>query len=154
LLAPCIEAECGTIDKFIGDAVMAFWNAPEQQIDHADRAFRAALLIRKAIRAENEARAERGERPIRLRVGIHTGPAVIGNIGSTERVNYTAVGDTVNVAQRCEALGKLLGRSDADVTILVSSQTRSALTQSIPMSYAGALPMTRRTGGIEVYHVN
>jgi adenylate cyclase len=153
LLIPCIEAERGTVDKFIGDSVMAFWNAPEQQTDHADRACRAALAIRAAIRSENEARIARGERAIRLRIGIHTGPAVVGNIGSADRVNYTVVGDTVNVAQRCEALGKELEESRADVTILISSRTRSALSQRISMSGARALPMKRRTGGIEVYQV-
>jgi class 3 adenylate cyclase len=154
LLIPCIEAEGGTVDKFIGDSVMAFWNAPEPQIDHADRACRAALAIRVAIRTENEARMKRGERPIRLRVGIHSGPAVIGNIGSAERVNYTVVGDTVNVAQRCQALGKALDKSNADVTVLISSQTRSALRQSLPMIHAGSLPMRRRTGNVEAYLVN
>jgi adenylate cyclase len=153
-LIPCIEAENGTVDKFIGDSVMAFWNAPEQQADHADRACRAALAIRTAIRSENEARIGRGERPIRLRIGIHTGPAVVGNIGSAERVNYTVVGDAVNVAQRCEALGKELAQPHADVTILVSSQTRSALSQRVPMRCAGVLPMKRRTGSIEVYQVD
>jgi adenylate cyclase len=154
LLIPCIEAENGTVDKFIGDSVMAFWNAPEQQANHADRACRAALAIRAAIRTENEARSGRGERPIRLRIGIHTGPAVVGNIGSAERVNYTVVGDTVNVAQRCEALGKELDQPPTDVTILVSSQTRSSLSQRMPMSCTGALPMKRRTGSIEVYQLN
>jgi class 3 adenylate cyclase len=153
LLTPCIEAESGTVDKFIGDSVMAFWNAPEQQADHADRACRAALAIRATIRNENEARARRGERPIRLRIGIHTGPAVVGNIGSAERVNYTVVGDTVNVAQRCEALGKELDQPHADVTILVSSQTRSSLSRPIPSISAGTLPMKRRTGSIEVYQI-
>jgi class 3 adenylate cyclase len=133
---------------------MAFWNAPEPQPDHADRACRAALAIRAKISTENEARTERGERPIRLRIGIHTGPAVVGNIGSAERVNYTVVGDTVNVAQRCEALGKELDQAPADATILVSSQTRSALSQRISISCAGTLPMKRRTGSIEVYQVN
>jgi class 3 adenylate cyclase len=154
LLIPCIEAEGGTVDKFIGDSVMAFWNAPEPQPDHADRACRAALAIRAAVCTENDARCGRGEPPIRLRIGIHTGLAVIGNIGSAERVNYTVVGDTVNVAQRCEALAKELNEPHADVTILVSSQTRSALNEHTPMSYAGALPMKRRTGSIEVYQIS
>ena len=153
LLIPCIEAENGTVDKFIGDSVMAFWNAPEQQADHADRACRAALAIRTAVRSENEARIGRGERPIRLRIGIHTGPAVVGNIGSAERVNYTVVGDTVNVAQRCEALGKQLDQPHADVTILISSQTRLALSQRPSMSCDGVLPMKRRSGRIEVYQI-
>jgi adenylate cyclase len=154
LLIPCIEAEGGTVDKFIGDSVMAFWNAPEPQLDHGDRACRAALAIRAAVSAENDARCGRGERPILLRIGIHTGPAIIGNIGSAGRVNYTVVGDTVNMAQRCEALAKELNQPRADVTILVSAQTRSVLSESMPMSYAGTLPMKRRTGSIEVYQMS
>jgi class 3 adenylate cyclase len=154
LLIPCVAAENGTVDKFIGDSVMAFWNAPEEQADHADRACRAALAIRAAVRHENEGRAARGEQPIRVRIGIHTGPAVVGNIGTADRVNYTVVGDTVNVAQRCEALGKEVNRPHADATILMSAQTCSALSQSMSASYAGALPMKRRTGRIEVYQVN
>src|SRR5258708_16097094 len=133
LLIPCIEAEGGTVDKFIGDSVMAFWSAPEPQPDHADRACRTALAIRAAVSAENDARCGRGEPPIRLRIGIHTGPAVIGNIGSAERVNYTVVGDTVNMAQRCEALAKELNQPRTDVPILVTPPTPSLPTQAPPM---------------------
>jgi adenylate cyclase len=154
LLTACIEAEGGTVDKFIGDSVMTFWNAPDQDDHHTDHAFLAALAILTAIRKENATRLIRGERSIRLRIGIHSGPAVVGNIGSAQRLNYTVVGDTVNVAQRCEVLGKEFDREDAEVTILISSHTRAALRQAILMSYAGSVPMRRRTGSIEAYLVN
>ncbi len=122
LVAECIESESGTIDKYIGDAVMAFWGAPDRMDDHALRAVRAARRITETITADNARRAKKGLRPVRVRVGIHTGPAVVGNIGTAERVNYTIVGDTVNDAQRLEALGHKLD-AGADVTVLMSAET-------------------------------
>lgn len=153
LLTSCIEAEGGMVDKFIGDAVMALWNAPEAQTDHADRACRAALAIRTAIGAENDARTARDEQPIHIRIGVHTGPAVVGNIGSAERVNYTAVGDTINVAQRLEAISSELAQPPAEVVIVVSEAVRAALGHPLPMSHAGALPMKGRSGQIDVYRL-
>jgi adenylate cyclase len=106
LLGRAIEAEGGTIDKYIGDSVMAFWGAPDRQADHAERGCRAALAMAEALRADNARRARKGRAPIRLRIGLHSGPAIVGNIGAPGRINYTLVGDTVNVAQRLEQLGK------------------------------------------------
>ncbi len=122
LLTACIETENGTIDKYIGDAVMAFWGAPDRMDDHAARAVRAARRIAETITADNARRAKKGLRPVRVRIGIHSGPAVVGNIGTAERVNYTIVGDTVNDAQRLEALGHKLD-AGADVTVLMSEVT-------------------------------
>ena len=102
LLAACVEAEDGTIDKFIGNSLMAFWGAPESQPDHAARACRAARAIAAAIIGDNRHRRELGMPPVRIRVGIHTGPAMVGNIGAPGRINYTLVGDIVNIAQRIE----------------------------------------------------
>ena len=119
MLGGAIEAEGGTIDKYIGDSVMAFWGAPDRQADHALRACRAALEIAAAIRADNARRAAKGRGPIRLRIGLHSGPAIVGNIGAPGRINYTLVGDTVNVAQRLEQLGKRYG-SGEDVVIVAS----------------------------------
>lgn len=123
LLANCIEAEGGTVDKFIGDSLMAFWGAPEPVEDHATRALRAGAAIQKAIVAENFQRTATDKLPISVRVGIHTGPAIVGNIGSKSRVNYTVVGDTVNVASRLETLSKDLGIRD-QCAVLVSRETR------------------------------
>jgi adenylate cyclase len=122
LLTACIEGQNGTIDKFIGDAVMAFWGAPDRMEDHPARAVRAARRIAETIAADNARRAKKSLRPVRVRIGIHTGPAVVGNIGTRERVNYTIVGDTVNNAQRLEALGHKLD-AGADVTVLMSAET-------------------------------
>ncbi|MFQ5974312.1 MAG: adenylate/guanylate cyclase domain-containing protein, partial [Alphaproteobacteria bacterium] len=113
LLGASVEAEGGTIDKFIGDALMAFWGAPDEQEDNADRACRAARAIRRAVDRDNVRRQKEGRAPVRLRIGIHTGPVVVGNIGAPGRMNYTIVGDTVNTGQRVEALGKELDTGDA-----------------------------------------
>ena len=82
LLSACVEAEGGTIDKFIGDSVMAFWGAPDRQADHAERACRAALAMARAVRDDNAARTAAGLPPVRMRIGIHTGSVVVGNIGA------------------------------------------------------------------------
>ena len=125
LLSKCIEAEGGTVDKFIGDSMMAFWGAPEPLEDHAARALRAGAAIQEAVVAENFQRTTSDKPPISLRVGIHTGPAIVGNIGSKSRINYTVVGDTVNVASRLESLSKDFEIRDQCV-VLISQETRDA----------------------------
>jgi class 3 adenylate cyclase len=150
LLALCIDAENGTIDKYIGDAIMAFWGAPDRMDDHAARAVRAARRIAETIAADNARRARKGLRPVRVRIGIHTGPAVVGNIGTPERVNYTIVGDTVNDAQRLEALGHKLD-DGADVTVLLSAVTASLAGPAAgAMEDVGAHPLAGAAHEVEV----
>jgi adenylate cyclase len=111
-----IMAHSGTVDKFIGDAIMAIWNAPADDPDHAANACAAALAFQRA-NARLNAEFEREGWPVyRTRCGLHTGEAVVGNIGSEDRMNYTALGATVNLAARLEGLNKSYGTS-----ILVSS---------------------------------
>ena len=126
MVSTCIEAEGGTVDKFIGDAVMAFFGAPEPLPDHASRACRAALAIRTAIGVDNAGRSARNLTTTRVRIGIHTGPVVVGNIGSEDRVNYTIIGDVVNVASRLEGSGKEMGDPEAEVGILASGEVIAA----------------------------
>jgi len=125
LIARCVEAEDGTIDKYIGDSVMAFWGAPSRQEDHAARAIRAIRAIAKAIHSENEVRAAQGEPPVRIRVGLHSGTVIVGNIGAPGRVNYTLVGDPVNIANRIEQLGKEVDPA-AETIVLASDDTVDA----------------------------
>ncbi len=109
VLTEAFLAEGGTIDKFIGDAVMVFWNAPNPQPDHVARACRAALAGRVACEKLNCQFEGEGLKPFFTRFGIHVGEAVVGNLGSTERMNYTALGNTVNLAARLEGLNKQFG---------------------------------------------
>ena len=115
VLTQAFLAEGGTIDKFIGDAVMVFWNAPNPQADHVARACRAALAARAAGEKLNAEFEAEGLAAFITRFGIHVGEAVVGNVGSTERMNYTALGNTVNLAARLEGLNKQVG-----TTILAS----------------------------------
>ena len=108
-LTEAFLAEGGTVDKFIGDAVMVFWNAPNPQPDHVERACRAALAGRLACEKLNSQFETEGLKPFFTRFGIHVGEAVVGNLGSTERMNYTALGNTVNLAARLEGLNKQFG---------------------------------------------
>ncbi len=110
-LTQAFLAEGGTVDKFIGDAVMVFWNAPNPQPDHVERACRAVLAGRLACEKLNAQFETEGLKPFFTRFGIHVGEAVVGNLGSTERMNYTALGNTVNLAARLEGLNKQFGTS-------------------------------------------
>jgi len=118
-LTEAFHAEGGTVDKFIGDSAMVFWNAPHLQPDHVERACRAALAAKAASDALNtQFEAERLP-PFAIRVGIHFGEAVVGNVGSADRMNYTALGNSVNLAARLEGLNKEYGTA-----ILVSEAVR------------------------------
>ena len=153
LLAGGVEAEEGTVDKYIGDSMMAFWGAPVDQPDHAERAFRAALEIASKIRTENAQREIEGLDPIRLRIGLHTGPAVVGNIGAPGRVNYTIVGETVNVAQRIESLSKELHEDTRDAVILISSATIDALGGGLSDFSVGMHVLRGHYGPIEIFRL-
>jgi adenylate cyclase len=146
LVAACIEAEGGTVDKYIGDAVMALWSAIEDQPDHATRAARAARAIARALHADN---AER-EQPVRMRVGLHSGPVVVGNIGTPTRMNYTVVGDTVNTAQRLESLAKDL-LPDAEIAILLSATTGLALPADLEVKSLGRHQLRGRGMTTEIF---
>ena len=151
IVAGCIEAEDGTVDKFIGDSVMAFWGAPDAQADAAERACRAALAIADAIRVENDRRRSEGDAPLGIRIGIHTGSATVGNIGSPGRINYTIIGDAVNVGQRLEQLGKSLFPEGSETAILVSGATAAALGPDLHPTSAGKHLVKGRAGEIDVF---
>ncbi len=153
LIAECVEAEGGTVDKYIGDGVMAFWGAPEDQPDHADRAARAALAIVERIAADNAERVKADLVPVRLRVGIHSGPVVVGNIGAPGRVNYTIIGDTVNTAQRLEQLGKELGH-EVPAIVLTSEQTVALLGGDFAVEALGTQVLRGRSEETSIYRLS
>jgi adenylate cyclase len=115
----------GTLDKFIGDGLMAYFGAPLNDERHAAHAVQCALDMLVALEDLNAERQRRGEAALRIGVGVHSGPAVVGDIGAPARLEYTAVGDTVNTASRLEALTKVHGRP-----ILCSDSTRALTDQA------------------------
>ncbi len=104
-----VNMEHGTIDKFIGDGVMAFWGAPALLEDHAQRSCFAALRIREGMKELNAGWEAAGTRPLNVRIGIHSDAVLVGNIGSKERMSYTVMGDGVNIAARLEGINKEYG---------------------------------------------
>lgn len=144
IVSSCIQNEQGVVDKFIGDAVMAFWGGLAEDSEHAARACRAALAIKSRITADNERRAGRGAAPVRVRVGVHSGEAIVGNIGSPGRANFTIIGDTVNVAERLEAMARKACGADEDVAVLVSAETARLAGDGFRMRPIGVQPVAGR----------
>ncbi|NMA99713.1 MAG: adenylate/guanylate cyclase domain-containing protein [Phyllobacteriaceae bacterium] len=134
-LGAAIVKELGTIDKFMGDAVMAFWNAPAEVDRHALHACRAALGMRAAV----EKLSEEGREPIAIGIGIATGPALVGNMGFEQRFDYSCIGDTVNVASRIEGACKTVAYD-----ILVTRPTADAAPELAYLE-AGALQLKGMT---------
>ena len=116
-----LHAHGATIDKYIGDAIMAFWGAPLAQPDHASRAVACALAMQQRMKSVRKDCAARGWPELEIGIGVASGPVSVGNMGSRYRVAYTVIGDVVNLASRLEGLTRLYG-----VAVLVSPATRAA----------------------------
>ena len=138
--------EEGTVDKFEGDAIMAFWGAPLPQEDQALRACRAALRQQAALAELNQHFADLGLPPLAMRIGLHTGEAVVGNLGSQKRFDYTAIGDTVNLASRLEGLNKFYGTS-----ILASETTRQECGNGVQFREVDLVAVKGRETPVAVY---
>ena len=138
----CIHPTDGTVVKYIGDAIFAFWNAPEPQDDHALRACLAALNFHR-----QEAQAMNGQ-PLITRIGLHTGVANVGNFGSTERVDYTALGENINLASRMEGLNKYLG-----TTLLATGETFAAVTGKVISRFAGRFRLKGFERAVDVHEL-
>jgi len=146
LASEIIVANGGTIDKFIGDAVMAFWGAPQPQSDHALRCCRAALGCRRAIDASGLA-DDLGQ-PLQIRIGINSGRMLVGNIGSELRLNYTVIGDAVNVASRLEGANKSYGTQ-----ILIGEATERLARGAIITREIDSIAVYGREEGFSVYEL-
>ncbi|HVO31643.1 MAG TPA: adenylate/guanylate cyclase domain-containing protein [bacterium] len=137
----------GTLDKFIGDAVMAFWNAPTADPEHARHACAAAVEMLAVLDDMNRAREARGEPAQEMGVGIATGRVIVGAIGAEKRrFNYTAIGDPVNVASRLEGLTKT-----SDYRILVGAETRAHVGDALGFVELGVIPVKGREDGVTVF---
>jgi adenylate cyclase len=141
-----IVANDGTIDKFMGDAVMAFWGAPTAQPDHALLCCRAALLCGQAIKAAGI--ADDTGQPLQTRIGINSGRMLVGNIGSELRLNYTVIGDTVNVASRLEGANKQYGTQ-----ILIGAETQRLVGNAVITREIDSIAVYGRTEGFAVYEL-
>jgi adenylate cyclase len=150
----------GTVDKYIGDAIMAFWNAPVPVEDHPVMACLSAIACQEALR-RLQSGAAKGAPPgraspprpaslfsTRTRIGIHTGDVIVGNMGSEERLNYTAIGDSVNVASRLEGLNKNYGTS-----IIISETTYANVKQAVVARLLDRVAVKGRHGGIQIYEL-
>ncbi len=143
-----ILEEAGTVDKFEGDAIMAFWGAPLDQEDQALRACRAALRQRAALAELNRGFAAQNLPPLRIRIGLHTGEAVVGNLGSVKRFDYTVIGDTVNLASRLEGLNKFY-----ETTIMASEATRAACGEAVEFRELDLVAVKGREAPVRVFEV-
>lgn len=152
ILCEAIDAEGGTVDKFLGDGMMAFFGAPDHLEDHAAAAVRAALRIRQDLAADAKLAASEGRPVFKLRIGIHTGLVTVGNIGGPDRVNYTIIGDTVNVSQRLQGLAKELA-PDQQTAIVISAVTASLVNGGFETEAAGLHSLRGRGEAMEVYLV-
>ncbi len=151
IINQCIEAEGGTIDKYIGDAVMAFWGAPDPQSDHAARACRAALAIRQRLQQAGKTKPD--DPRFRLKISIHCGPLIVGNIGAPGRINYTVVGDTVNTCSRIQDLCVQADDGKSAAIILVSDEITHATDNGFQFEPAGSFQVKGKSMPVNVFRL-
>lgn len=140
--------EGGTLDKYEGDAIIAFWNAPLEVPDHAARACHAAWRCQQRLAARREEFRARTGHELRMRVGLHTGPVVVGNMGSRQRFNYTVLGDAANLASRLEGANKAFGTAT-----MISGVTRAAAAATIAVRDLGAVRVVGRREPVPVFEL-
>jgi len=137
----------GTLDKFIGDAVMAFFGAPLPQEDHAERAVRSAVELLRALEDWNSEREAEGLDRVDVRVAVNSGPVVVGDIGSATRVDYTVLGNTVNVTARLEEHVAKPG------TIVLGESTQAAVADLFPTESLGSVQLKGLSRTIEIFQL-
>lgn len=141
-----IQATGGTVDKYEGDAIIAFWNAPVDQPDHALRGVNAALRCQERLTEMRPVLKERTGKDFRMRIGLNTGPAVVGNLGSHTRFDYTMLGDSVNLAARLESINKQFG-----TYTMLSRFTLDQLGGTVPVRELSRLRVVGKKKAVTVY---
>jgi adenylate cyclase len=139
----------GTLDKIMGDGIMAYFSAPTPVPNHELRAVECAIEMQQAMQAWRSVSEQAGLPPLKVRIGIHSGEAVVGDIGSPNQMGYTVIGDTVNTAARLEPLNKEFGTE-----ILISETVQKVLPSSIPTRYLGEIAIRGREESIRAYSVS
>jgi len=147
-LGKIIISHEGTIDKYIGDSVMAFWGAPITDRHHPKNACLTALLCQKKLTELNTAWENNGLPVLKTRIGIHTGDAIVGNIGSTERMNYTVIGDSVNLCSRLEGLNKYYGTK-----IIISQSVVDVLKNQCYVRALDSVVVKGKTESLKIYEL-
>jgi adenylate cyclase len=138
----------GTVDKFIGDGIMALWNAPNDVPDHATQACHASLRAQGRLEVLRQRWAADGRPLFRARIGLHTGDVIVGNFGTAERFAYTAMGDSVNLASRLESLNKAYG-----TYIMASAAVRDVAGPGFEWRHLDRVAVVGRGEGTEVYEL-
>ena len=136
----------GTVDKYIGDGIMAFWGAPLPDDDHAAHALHAAIEMQEVFEGVARGLAGKDGSPVAMRIGLHTGNVVVGNVGSRARFAYTAIGDAVNLASRLEAANKVYGTS-----ILLTDATVARLREPAGLRPVDSVIVKGRTEAVRIF---
>ncbi|OAP40965.1 cyclase [Sinorhizobium glycinis] len=142
------ERHGGTVVQYFGDSVFAMWNAPIQDLRHAENGGRCALALKAAIDDLNDANRKHGRPELCTRFGLHTGPAVVGSFGAISRQQYTAMGDTINVASRLEGLNK-----EFNTSILTSASIHAAVVDDFELRPIGLVPLKGRSEKVDVWEL-
>ncbi len=150
-MSAAVEAQGGVVDKYIGDEIMAIFGAPVDCADSADRAVRAALAMRGALAGLNEELASEGRPPLAFGVGINTAYVIAGNIGSRRRLNYSVIGDGVNLAARLQPLTR---RAEFATDIIISDFTRAALRGRYALRALGDITVKGKTTASHIHAVD
>ena len=138
----------GTIDKFMGDCIMAFWNAPIENVKHREMAVKSALEMTVALAELNMHLQAEGLPQINIGIGINTGDALVGNMGSDQRFDYSVIGDAVNLASRLESSSKTLGK-----TIVIGEDTRHSIENVYPFDYIDSITVKGKSEAVKVYTI-
>lgn len=138
----------GTLDKYIGDAVMALWNAPSKDVEHAFHACETARVMLERLQILNQKHKNDGFPEFKIRIGIHTGEAIVGNVGSEDRLSYTALGDTVNLASRLESISK-----NYNTQIIVSHATFNHVSDKFLFRFLDEVAVRGKQESIAIYEL-
>lgn len=148
VIATAVQANSGIIDKFVGDEVMALWGVPEQSINDPMNSIHCAMDIRLGMQELNKKRRSQNRTQLSYGIGIHCGPAVVGPVGTSNRIDYTAIGPTINLAARLQSLTK-----DKRVDILISSELYAEVASSVLVSDLGTTKIQGIDKHVDIYRL-